>query len=131
MSTKMISLTSSDGQTFEIKEEAARQCQIINHMIEDDCADREIPLPNVTGKILAMVIEYCNKHHVDPSNPSTDEDLKKWDEEFMEKDQSTIFDLINAASYLYIQSLLDLACQTASDMSKDKAVLEDNKWAFE
>ncbi|KAG7582877.1 SKP1 component POZ domain [Arabidopsis suecica] len=131
MSTKMISLTSSDGQTFEIKEEAARQCQIINHMIEDDCTDNEIPLPNVTGKILAMVIEYCNKHHVDPSNPSTDEDLKKWDEEFMEKDQSTIFDLINAASYLYIQSLLDLACKTASDMSKDKAVLEDNKWAFE
>ncbi|CAL9221809.1 unnamed protein product [Arabidopsis halleri] len=121
-------------------------------MIEDDCADREIPLPNVTGKILTMVIEYCKKHHVDDANPSTDEDLKKWDEKFMEKDQLTIFDLINAASYLHIQSLLDLACQTASDMSKaktlnqtreffniendftpeeEKAVLKDYQKAFE
>ncbi|KAG7578200.1 SKP1 component dimerization, partial [Arabidopsis thaliana x Arabidopsis arenosa] len=49
-------------------------------------------------------------------------------EEFMQKDQSTIFDLINAASYLYIQSLLDLACQTASDISKDKTLDQTRKF---
>jgi len=38
------------------------QSQMIKHMIEDDCAKTEIPLPNVTSKILANIIEYCKKH---------------------------------------------------------------------
>lgn len=31
---------------------------------EIDPADEQIPLPNVSGKILAKVVEYC-KYHVD------------------------------------------------------------------
>ncbi|CAA0383247.1 unnamed protein product [Arabidopsis thaliana] len=153
MSTKKIILKSSDGHSFEVEEEAARQCQIIiAHMSENDCTDNGIPLPNVTGKILAMVIEYCNKHHVDAANPCSDDDLKKWDKEFMEKDTSTIFDLIKAANYLNIKSLFDLACQTVADMIKgntpeqmreffniendltpeeEAAIRRENKWAFE
>jgi hypothetical protein len=38
------------------------ESQTIRHMIEDDCADNGIPLPNVNSKILSKVIEYCNKH---------------------------------------------------------------------
>jgi len=126
---------------------------LIAHMREDDIIiDNGIPLPNVTGKILEMVIEYCNKHHVDAANPCSDEDLKKWDKEFMKKYQSTIFDLIKAANYLNIKSLFDLACQTVADMIKDntvehtrkffniendytpeeeEAVRRENQWAFE
>ncbi|PKI58333.1 hypothetical protein CRG98_021271 [Punica granatum] len=36
----------------------------IRHMIEYDCADNGIPLPNVTSKILAKVVEYCKKHFI-------------------------------------------------------------------
>uniref|UniRef100_A0A453KIV1 SKP1 component POZ domain-containing protein n=1 Tax=Aegilops tauschii subsp. strangulata TaxID=200361 RepID=A0A453KIV1_AEGTS len=60
-SNKMITLISSDGESFEATEEAAKMSVTIKHMIEDGCADDGIPLPNVPAKILSMVIEYCNK----------------------------------------------------------------------
>lgn len=104
-SSKMIVLKSSDGETFEVEEAVAVESQTIKHMIEDNCADTCIPLPNVTSKILAKVIEYC-KRHVDaaakanadgaltPADKVVDEDLKAFDTEFVKVDQGTLFDLI-------------------------------------
>ncbi|CAH9079246.1 unnamed protein product [Cuscuta epithymum] len=155
MSTsKMIVLKSSDGETFEVEVMVAEQSQTIKHMIDDDCADTVIPLPNVTSKILAKVIEYC-KRHVEAGKtedkPSED-DLKSFDAEFVKVDQGTLFDLILAANYLNIKSLLDLTCQTVADMIKGKTpeeirktfnikndftpeeeeeVRRENAWAFE
>ncbi|MED6193568.1 SKP1-like protein 1A [Stylosanthes scabra] len=153
-STKKITLKSSDGEAFEVDEAVALESQTIKHMIEDDCADSGIPLPNVTSKILAKVIEYCKKH-VDAAaseeKPSED-DLKMWDADFVKVDQATLFDLILAANYLNIKSLLDLTCQTVADMIKGKTpeeirktfnikndftpeeeeeVRRENQWAFE
>ena len=153
-STKKITLKSSDGEAFEVDEAVALESQTIKHMIEDDCADSGIPLPNVTSKILAKVIEYCKKH-VDAAaseEKPSEEDLKMWDAEFVKVDQATLFDLILAANYLNIKSLLDLTCQTVADMIKGKApeeirktfnikndftpeeeeeVRRENQWAFE
>jgi S-phase kinase-associated protein 1 len=95
-SSKKITLKSSDGVAFVVDEAVALESQTIKHMIEDDCADNGIPLPNVTSKILAKVIEYCKKH-VDAANPeerTSDDDLKAWDVEFVKVDQATLFDLI-------------------------------------
>jgi S-phase kinase-associated protein 1 len=160
MSTsKKIVLKSSDGETFEVEETVALESQTIKHMIEDDCADNTIPLPNVTSSILAKVIEYCKKH-VEVANKSDDLDkvaaddeaIKKWDEGFVNVDQGVLFDLILAANYLNIKSLLDLTCQTVADMIKGKTpeeirktfnikndftpeeeeeVRRENAWAFE
>ncbi|KAK4744383.1 hypothetical protein SAY87_010695 [Trapa incisa] len=136
-SDRRIILRSSDGETFEVDEAVALESQTIRHMIEDDCADNGIPLPNVNGKILAKVIEYCKKH-VDASagsksedrpSPATtvDDDLKAWDAEFVKVDQATLFDLILAANYLNIKGLLDLTCQTVADMIKGKTPEEIRK----
>jgi len=95
-SARKITLKSSDGEAFEVDEAVALESQTIKHMIEDDCADSGIPLPNVTSKILAKVIEYCKKH-VDAANPDdkpSEEDLKAWDADFVKVDQATLFDLI-------------------------------------
>ncbi|KAK7406845.1 hypothetical protein VNO78_08479 [Psophocarpus tetragonolobus] len=153
-SARKITLKSSDGEAFEVDEAVALESQTIKHMIEDDCADSGIPLPNVTSKILAKVIEYCKKH-VEASTPDdkpSDEDLKAWDADFVKVDQATLFDLILAANYLNIKSLLDLTCQTVADMIKGKTpeeirktfnikndftpeeeeeVRRENQWAFE
>ena len=102
---KMITLKSSDGEEFEVEEAVAMESQTIRHMIEDDCADNGIPLPNVNSKILSKVIEYCNKHvhaaakPADAADANTaaaggGEDLKNWDAEFVKVDQATLFDLI-------------------------------------
>ncbi|CAN0846146.1 SKP1-like protein 1A [Linum grandiflorum] len=138
-SSKKIVLRSSDGETFEVEEAVATESQTIKHMIEDDCADNEIPIPNVTSQILAKVIEYCRKHvetaAVDEKEKSvvatiTDDgnkDLKAWDAEFVKVDQKILFDLILAANYLNIKGLLDLTCQTVADMIKGKTPEEIRK----
>ncbi|KAL6184144.1 PREDICTED: SKP1-like protein 1B [Fragaria vesca subsp. vesca] len=153
---KMLTLKSEDGEVFEIEEAVAVQSQTIKHMVEDDCADNAIPLPNVKGPILARVIEYLKKHVADAeeNKESKKEDvgLKEFDEEFLKVDQSVLFDLILAANYLNIKELLDLTCQAVADMIKGKtpeqirktfnikndftpeeeeAVRRENQWAFE
>ncbi|XP_022741707.1 SKP1-like protein 1B [Durio zibethinus] len=153
-SGRKITLKSSDGESFEVDEAVAVESQTIKHMIEDDCADNGIPLPNVTSKILAKVIEYCKKHVETPKTDdrAADDEIKSWDAEFVKVDQVTLFDLILAANYLNIEGLLDLTCQTVADMIKGKTpeeirktfnikndftpeeeeeVRRENQWAFE
>uniref|UniRef100_A0A6N2LZ25 Uncharacterized protein n=1 Tax=Salix viminalis TaxID=40686 RepID=A0A6N2LZ25_SALVM len=90
-----------------------RESQTIKHMIEDDCADNEIPLLNVT------------------SVTEKDESLKSWDAESVKADQITLFENTLAANYLHIsrdqitlfrdiKGLLDLTCQTVANMIKWK-----------
>ena len=129
-SPAMVTLISSDGERFEVPEAAATMSQTIRHMIEDGCTDGGIPLPNVTGSILAKVLEYCNKHAAasaggEGSSSSSDkEELDKFDKAFVEVDQATLFDLILAANYLNVKGMLDLTCQTVADMIKGKSVEE-------
>ncbi|URE32496.1 SKP1-like protein [Musa troglodytarum] len=148
---KKIILKSSDGDEFEVDVAVAMESQTIRHMIEDDCFENGVPLPNVTSGILAKVIEYCRKH-VDAASKLPDEELKAWDADFVKVDQATLFDLTLAANYLNIKGLLDLTCQTLADMIKGKTpeevrktfniqndftpeeeeeVRRENQWAFE
>ncbi|XP_058216327.1 SKP1-like protein 1A isoform X2 [Rhododendron vialii] len=158
---KKIVLKSSDGETFEVEETVALESQTIKHMIKDDCADNTISLPNVNSKILAKVIEYCRKHvkasgsgnanHLD-KDTADDKALKEWDAKFVDVDQGVLFDLVLAANFLNIKSLLNFTCQTVADMIKGKSpeeirktfnikndftleeeeeVSRENAWAFE
>ncbi|CAK9224483.1 unnamed protein product [Sphagnum troendelagicum] len=157
MAERRVKLKSSDDEMFEVEESVAFESQAVKNMIEDTGMDHPIPLPNVSSKILAKVIEYC-KYHVDnqkasDDKPATPEDeIKAWDLDFVKVDQATLFDLILAANYLHIKNLLDLTCQTVADMIKGKTPEEirktfnikndftpeeeeevrwENQWAFE
>ncbi|KAK2439738.1 SKP1 protein 1B [Trifolium repens] len=155
-SARKITLKSSDNQIFEIDETVALEFQTIKNMIEDNCAGTGIPVPNVTGKILAMVIEYCKKHVEVASSEEgkslTEDELKAWDKDFINVDQATLLDIIQAANYLNNKCLLDLTCQSVADMIKGKTpeeirkhfnikndftpeeeeeVRRENQWAFE
>jgi S-phase kinase-associated protein 1 len=150
-STKKITLKSSDGETFKVSKMVALESQVIKHLIEEGCAHDAIPLENVTVNILEMVIEYCKKH-VDADGKPSEDDLENWDAEFEKVNRGTLFELILAANYLEIKSLLDLTCQTVADMMKGKTpeeiretfniendftpqeeedVRRENQWAFE
>jgi len=96
-SPRKITLRSSDGVSFEVERSVAAEWQTIKHLIEDDCADGAIPLPNVTSEILAKVIDYCKKHveSATAEDRVNDEDLKARDAEFVKVDQATLCDLIN------------------------------------
>lgn len=106
--------------------------ETIKNMIEDTGADVAIPLPNVSGKDLAKVIEYC-KYKVDSKKKNSDglqtsdEDVKNWENEFVKVDQGTLFQLILAANYLNIKELLDLTCYTVASMIRGKSPEEIRK----
>ncbi|KAJ1415029.1 S-phase kinase-associated protein 1-like [Sesbania bispinosa] len=124
-----ITLWSSDGEVFEVDEVVALELQATKYIIEDGHFDGNIPLSNVTGRILAKVIEYCKKHveAINSNDKPSEEDLKAWDVEFMKVDQDMLFDLIMAANYLNIKNLLDLTYQTVADMMKGKTAEEIRK----
>ncbi|KAH7863119.1 hypothetical protein Vadar_013537 [Vaccinium darrowii] len=77
---------------------------------------------------------------------------ESYDSEFVDKDQTALFDLIRAANYLEVKGLLGLLCQKVADMIKDMTseevrrmfnivndftpeeeenVRKENAWAFE
>lgn len=138
---KRVKLMSSDNQVFEVVEVVAVKFELVKDMMEagvqDIGIDVPVPLPNVSSKILALVIEYC-KYHAEadqkategntedkPSTPAEDpEEVKAWDKEFLPIDQQTLFDLISAAHYLKVKSLQSLTCQTVADMIKGKTPSE-------
>merc|ERR1712072_559665 len=127
-----VTLKSSDDDTFTVEQEVANMSETIKNMIEDTGADVAIPLPNVSGKDLAKVIEYC-KFKADSKKKNADgeiiseEDVKNWENEFVKVDQGTLFQLILAANYLNIKELLDLTCFTVASMIRGKSPEEIRK----
>jgi len=131
-----VKLTSSDEQEFEVEKTVAEMSVTVKNMLEDidSTSDAPIPLPNVTGKILAKVFEYC-KYHLEHPVPASEEkkdekrpdDIIPWDAEFCKVDQATLFELILAANYLDIKPLLDLTCKTVANMIKGKTPEEIRK----
>ncbi|XP_026451865.1 SKP1-like protein 1 [Papaver somniferum] len=114
---KTITLISSDKQNFNIQENIAFQSRTLTAMIAADNHDNTeilIPLTNVTGTILAKVIEYCDKHAAD-DGCNTDVE-KDWDVEFVNVDAATLTHLTKAASFLKIKSLQNLTLQKVSEM---------------
>ncbi|PIA62090.1 hypothetical protein AQUCO_00200232v1 [Aquilegia coerulea] len=121
---KFLTLRTSDGETFKVEEDVILQSETIKQLVEDGCGDGQIPLANVTGNILTMVIEYC-KYHL--GNKKLGEEIKDWDDKFIDVDQKIIFDVILAANYMNIKGLLDLACVKISKMISGKPVPEIRK----
>ncbi len=115
-----VKLVSQDGQVFEVEVGVAKLSETVRNLIEDAGIEYDVPLPNVTGKILSKVIEYVEYHANNPTPPKvTDgkenekrtDDIIPWDVTFMKVDQATLFELILAANYLDIKPLLDVACK--------------------
>jgi len=131
-----VKLLSSDETSFEVEREIAEMSVTIRNMLEDiPETDTAIPLPNVTGKIMQKVIEYCRYHKEHPSQGGDEnrkddkrtDDIIPWDVEFCKVDQATLFELILAANYLDIKPLLDLTCKTVANMIKGKTPEEIRK----
>jgi len=131
-------LQSSDNEGFNVDIEVAKMSATVKTMLEDlgyqeDRAET-IPLPNVRGEILKLVVQWCIQHKDDPPMPEEDDarekrtdDIPQWDQTFLQVDQPILFDLILAANYLDIKGLLDVCCKTVANMIKGKTPEEIRK----
>lgn len=84
---------------------------------------------DIKSSILRKVIEFC-QHHVDNRLPEIEKPLRsanladivpEWDAKFVDVSQEELFELILAANYMHINSLLDLACAKVASMIKGKS----------
>jgi S-phase kinase-associated protein 1 len=129
-----VKLIASDCETpVDVQENVARMSATIANMVDDIGADSPVPLHNVSSAILKKVVEYC-EYHTEHPEPKDEEEKKEkttevspWDKEFLDVDQSVLFELILAANFLDIKPLLDATCKTVANMIKGKSPEEIRK----
>ncbi|KAF0549644.1 E3 ubiquitin ligase complex SCF subunit sconC [Gigaspora margarita] len=119
-----ITLKSCDGIEFHIDARIANRYTLLNNWNGGESAC----IPNVNGKVLEKVLEWCEHHINDPQLNCGDDDsrrrntiIEEWDENFLSCDQDMLFEIILAANYLEIKPLLDLGCKTVANMMKSKS----------
>lgn len=125
----LITLSSKDNKEYSVSKEIAFMSQTIKALVnysddnEEENEDWEppsgpIPLPPVESNILEKAITYC-EYHV--KNKINTQDIKDtWDNTFVSSmDDNTLFDLILAANFLDIKSLLDLCCKQVAVYIKE------------
>lgn len=84
---------------------------------------------------MKKIIEYCEHHKDDPIPPPEEDndrlkratDITEWDAKFLQVDQEMLFEILLAANYLDIRSLLDVASKTVAGMMKGKSTEEIRK----
>lgn len=144
-----VTLLSADNHAFQVQPGVVRASVTLQNALEDAAAGDTIPVPNVSGAVLAKVLEFMRFHAAPPPDDKTAEAFLA---EFLDVCNDTLFDIILAANYLDIKTLLDAACVAVAGKIKGKspdeirhtfgiendftpeeeeAVRTENQWAFE
>ncbi|MCL7049709.1 hypothetical protein MKW94_017294 [Papaver nudicaule] len=125
---RMITLKSSDEQTFVIEETVALQSETLEYMIADNTENLVIPLPSITGNILEKVIEYCTKH---AEVETSDADKTLWDAQFMNLTCKIFGGMINGKTPEQIHLIFHPRDQwTPEEVEEDAEYRRQNPWAF-
>ncbi|EER15417.1 glycoprotein FP21 precursor, putative [Perkinsus marinus ATCC 50983] len=133
----IVNVRTSDGVVVPIPLKAACFSILVNNMVDDASGsinEEEIPLPNVTSKILSKVVQWC-EYHVD--NPVSvinkplkmggrlrDNGVSEWDDKFVDLPEKELFDVMLAANFMDIKPLLELCCASVASSIKSKTVEE-------
>ena len=109
----------------------AKMSSIIQGMIDDGDAD-DVPLPEVKKAVLLKVIEFCEKHLVDPL-PEIEKPLKsdnlsdvvpEFYGNFVDIKVEELYELTLAANYLDIKDLIQLCSAKTASLMRGKTVAE-------
>jgi S-phase kinase-associated protein 1 len=137
--SRFVVLQSNDNPKpieYKVAKEAAKMSGLIKDMLEDQEGDAIIPVPNVSGRTLKLVLDYVVYHYNNRAEPiekplktKIDDVICEWDKQFLftdlvknhdEKQHETLIDVIMAANFLNIKDLLDLTCACVASMIKGK-----------
>uniref|UniRef100_A0A6V2AFM3 E3 ubiquitin ligase complex SCF subunit n=1 Tax=Ditylum brightwellii TaxID=49249 RepID=A0A6V2AFM3_9STRA len=136
----MINLKSKDGVVFEIQSSAAKISVLVVTTIDLDDEDEydedrkpTVEIPKVESTCLSKVVDFCNHYMKEPLRPiktplegnSLEEVVtQEWYRNFVSVEQSLLFQLVQAANFMEIQPLLDLACLQVSTILMGKSAEE-------
>lgn len=142
---KELTLISQESERIKVPVKIGIQSNLIKSMIKNDDDDEveddfennlEIPVINVTAPILRKVIEFLQYHFENGPMKEIEKPLKsdnlsdsvsEWDSKYIDLENDILFNIILAANYLDIQSLLDLSCAKVATMIKGKSPEEIRK----
>ena len=133
-STNLV-LVSSDNQKIELDVESAQKSHLLKGLMTDFNSQQQEPiqLPDIKYDILKKVVEYLTYYKdktpkdIPKPMPSANlsEVIDEWDVNFINSiELDNVFDLINAANYMDISSLLDLSCAKIASLMKGKSAQE-------
>ena len=117
--SRTIKLKSSDGEMLEIKDKYLKRVKYFEERKENLNLDEEITLNEIDSKTLNKIIEFLMHYETeDPKKiprPLPGHDLKtflpKWDYNYISQiSLEEAITLVNAANYLNIDELVNLAC---------------------
>lgn len=125
-----IKLTSKDKKEFTVETKFAVIATLVKTTLQQDKTATEVRIPGVLSSSLALVIEYMNHHKgTEPPiipKPLRSKEMKQvcsdpWDAQYIDKIgdvRQDLYDLILAANYLDIKSLLHLGCAKVASLIK-------------
>lgn len=127
-----MTLVSSEDVKINLDSKAAERSNLLKGLLQDYSEDTDIPLPEIKTDILKKCVEYLNHYkEKDPKeipkplpSPNLLDVTDEWDVNFINTDLDSVFDLINASSYLDIKCLLDLSCAKIASVMKGKSAEE-------
>lgn len=126
----VIKLISKDEESIEIEKKFAFISKLVKTSLDTDTTSTEVPIPGVTAEILQLVCDYMNFHKgVEPGiieKPLRSKLMKDvckdaWDADYIDKigdNRQQLYDLILAANYMDIKSLLHLGCAKVASLIK-------------
>ena len=136
MAENRVKLATMDGETVEVDKEIACKSILIKGIVDDSGTEDEVPLPAIKKSILDKIIEYCTYINAN-SPPEIDKPLRsnnlsdvvnEWYANFVQLDQEVLFELILAANFMDIKSLLELSCANVASLIKGMTIIETRKF---
>jgi S-phase kinase-associated protein 1 len=125
-----LKLISKDSKEFMVTRKFAFISTLVKTGLDTDPTATEVPIPGVRSDILELVIQYMNQHTgteppiiEKPLRSKVMKDVVKdpWDATFIDEigeNRQQLYDLILAANYMDVKSLLHLGCAKVASLIK-------------
>uniref|UniRef100_A0A2N9GBD1 SKP1-like protein n=1 Tax=Fagus sylvatica TaxID=28930 RepID=A0A2N9GBD1_FAGSY len=118
-----LKLKTWDDQIFEVEQNVAMHSETIKFMVEDECAENVIPLANVDGKTLALVLDWC-KTHVEEKDKD-----KQTEQDLLEQLCQHVANMIKGKSPDEIRTTFNIKNDFTPE--EEEEIRKENMWAFE
>ena len=102
-----VKLKSSDGVIFTVDAATVKQMGMIQAMVDRWNSEKVVQVQSVNGQVLEKIIQWTDYHKVD----SEKTEKIGWYIQYFNVDLNELFEIIIAADYLEVKSLLKESCR--------------------